>query len=94
MKRFGSFALIFVTCALLCVVFPASELGQSSSRVSQLYSKRDVMIPMRDGVRLHTEIYVPKNSAAAAAVHVRRALLTAQTTIETASPANFPSTRR
>ena len=31
--------------------------------VSALYTKQDVMIPMRDGVRLHTEIYVPKNSA-------------------------------
>lgn len=31
--------------------------------VSALYTKQDAMIPMRDGVRLHTEIYVPKNSA-------------------------------
>ncbi len=31
--------------------------------VSAVYTKRDAMIPMRDGVRLHTEIYVPKNSA-------------------------------
>jgi hypothetical protein len=30
--------------------------------VSALYAKQDAMIPMRDGVRLHTEIYVPKNS--------------------------------
>ena len=30
--------------------------------VSALYTKQDAMIPMRDGVRLHTEIYVPKNS--------------------------------
>ena len=27
------------------------------------FDKSDVMIPMRDGVRLHTEIYVPKKSA-------------------------------
>ena len=31
--------------------------------VSALYTKQDVMIPMRDGVKLHTEIYAPKNSA-------------------------------
>lgn len=28
---------------------------------SSLFSKTDVMIPMRDGVRLHTEIYIPKD---------------------------------
>ena len=28
-----------------------------------LYVKQDVMIPMRDGVRLHTEIYTPKAAA-------------------------------
>ena len=27
------------------------------------YVKRDVMIPMRDGVKLHTEIYSPKDAA-------------------------------
>jgi len=29
---------------------------------SQLFDKRDVMIRARDGVRLHTEIYTPKNA--------------------------------
>jgi putative CocE/NonD family hydrolase len=33
--------------------------------VSALYTKQDAMIPMRDGVRLHTEIYAPKNAAEA-----------------------------
>ncbi len=30
--------------------------------VSALYTKQDAMIPMRDGVKLHTEIYAPKNA--------------------------------
>jgi len=30
---------------------------------SLLFDKTDVMIPTRDGVKLHTEIYAPKNSA-------------------------------
>jgi putative CocE/NonD family hydrolase len=30
-----------------------------------LFDKREAMIPMRDGVRLHTEIYTPKNAAEA-----------------------------
>ncbi|HUI42834.1 MAG TPA: CocE/NonD family hydrolase [Terriglobia bacterium] len=29
---------------------------------SQLFDKRDVMVPARDGVKLHTEIYTPKNA--------------------------------
>ncbi|MGC2254132.1 MAG: CocE/NonD family hydrolase [Candidatus Acidiferrales bacterium] len=31
--------------------------------LSALYTKQDAMIPMRDGVKLHTEIYAPKNAA-------------------------------
>jgi len=30
---------------------------------SALFDKRDVMIPMRDGLKLHTEIYTPKHQA-------------------------------
>ncbi|MHB8540645.1 MAG: CocE/NonD family hydrolase [Candidatus Acidiferrales bacterium] len=40
----------------------AARTQSSLLDVSQLFSKMDVMIPMRDGVHLHTEIYVPKNS--------------------------------
>jgi putative CocE/NonD family hydrolase len=29
--------------------------------MSALFDKRDVMIPMRDGIKLHTEIYTPKH---------------------------------
>ena len=35
--------------------------GQSTPDLSGVFRKSDVMIPMRDGVRLHTEIYVPKD---------------------------------
>ena len=34
--------------------------GQTPSDLRGIFEKLDVMIPMRDGVRLHTEIYVPK----------------------------------
>jgi len=67
MKRFGTAALSLAVSVLLLLgwIPPASPRGQSGSEASQLYAKRDVMIPMRDGVKLHTEIYTPKNSAAA-----------------------------
>jgi putative CocE/NonD family hydrolase len=64
MKRIGSAAIFLLSCLLLCLLFPATQRGQSGSDASQLYSKQDVMIPMRDGIRLHTEIYAPKNAAA------------------------------
>jgi putative CocE/NonD family hydrolase len=41
----------------------AGALGaQTSPDLSQQFDKTDVMIPMRDGVKLHTEIYAPKSS--------------------------------
>lgn len=33
--------------------------------LAQLFTKTEVMIPARDGVKLHTEIYTPKNTSAA-----------------------------
>ena len=43
---------------------PTSDGGQESPKpaFSELFTKTDAMIPMRDGVKLHTEIYVPKNA--------------------------------
>ena len=48
-----------VTLGLLVT---AREQAQTPTEVSQVFQKMDVLIPMRDGVRLHTEIYWPKNS--------------------------------
>ncbi len=36
---------------------------EEAPKASELFSKRDVMIPTRDGVKLHTEIYTPKNAS-------------------------------
>jgi len=30
--------------------------------LAALFDKREVMIPVRDGVKLHAEIYTPKNA--------------------------------
>ncbi|MGH9775743.1 MAG: CocE/NonD family hydrolase [Candidatus Acidiferrales bacterium] len=44
------------------IIFGATSAprGQQGPDFSQLFDKTDVMIPMRDGVRLHTEIFRPK----------------------------------
>src|SRR5579863_571261 len=39
---------------------------------THILDKNDVMIPMRDGVRLHTEIYVPKGSTEALPILIER----------------------
>jgi putative CocE/NonD family hydrolase len=51
-----------LTIAVSLLLFTPTQLGQSGTDFSQTFEKIDVFIPMRDGVRLHTEIYVPKNS--------------------------------
>ncbi len=47
----------------LCVLAVLTR-SQSEQDLSQLFSKTQVLIPMRDGVRLNTEIYVPKDARA------------------------------
>ena len=56
-----------ITVVCLAVVaaffapFPGISQHQQSLDYARLFDKAEVMIPMRDGVKLHTEIYAPKN---------------------------------
>ena len=44
------------------LVVPAFRAGQQMPvDYAELFQKSEMMIPMRDGVKLHTEIYTPKN---------------------------------
>ena len=66
----GSIAMIFV--AVFLFVFASAALGQTLPNETPQkfeptndgfeYTRRDVMIPMRDGVKLHTVIIVPKGA--------------------------------
>ncbi len=47
---------------LLAVPFGCLLLAAQTPDAASSFDHTDVMIPMRDGVRLHTEIYVPKNA--------------------------------
>src|ERR1700681_282278 len=53
---------------------------------NQDYSKRDVMIPMRDGVKLHTVIVVPKGAANAPILLTRTPYNATQRTARNDSP--------
>ena len=53
MRRFAA------ACAVIAAWLPVS-----AATLADRFHKSDVMIPMRDGVRLHTEIYAPRNASA------------------------------
>ena len=54
----ATFLTLLATIALSVLYLLA--LPQASAGSDQEFQKIEVMIPMRDGVRLHTEVYVPK----------------------------------
>ncbi|WP_207515761.1 CocE/NonD family hydrolase [Longitalea luteola] len=55
------FLLIFALHFILLV--NAQSYEQDSAWVRDNYTKREVMIPMRDGVKLFTSIYIPKDTS-------------------------------
>lgn len=54
--------LAAVAVTLLCVAAPRAQQTPQLPDLSALFDKTDVMIAMRDGMKLHTEIYAPKNA--------------------------------
>lgn len=54
--------MLFLLMALV-LFFPAfSQLSQDSAWIRDNYTKKEVYIPMRDGVKLFTSIYLPKDA--------------------------------
>jgi uncharacterized protein len=61
--RWQSITVIFLAgVAALFAPFPGASQRQQPPDYAQLFDKTEVMIKVRDGVKLHTEIYAPKNS--------------------------------
>ncbi|MGZ3754555.1 MAG: CocE/NonD family hydrolase [Mucilaginibacter sp.] len=54
MKVITTLLLLFV-CSL--------SFGQQNAATADLYNRQEAMIPMRDGIKLHTVIYTPKTQA-------------------------------
>src|SRR5258708_16436415 len=49
--------------ALISVLAPLVSAQQDQRPdLAKMFDKREVMIPVRDGVKLHTEIYTPKDA--------------------------------
>jgi putative CocE/NonD family hydrolase len=60
-RRLARETLAPIALLLLCIVTQPSAFAQQSDPAAA-FDKQEVMIPMRDGVRLHTMIFVPKAS--------------------------------
>jgi uncharacterized protein len=63
-----------VLSAAVGLAMPPFRASQEQERVdlSPLFDKAEVMIAMRDGVKLHTEIYTPKNTTEALPILLNR----------------------
>ena len=66
MKRIG----LSIACLLICLCIQAQDVTREW--VEQHYNKREVMIPMRDGVKLFTAIYEPKDATKLTPVIMQR----------------------
>ena len=58
-------SILFVRLSVLLFILgvPFSSYSQSSEALKQKYDKQEVYITMRDGIRLFTSIYTPKNNS-------------------------------
>jgi hypothetical protein len=54
--------LMLALAASVALYVRRAPRGQNAPDLGEVFQKLDVMIPMRDGVHLHTEIYAPKNA--------------------------------
>lgn len=54
---------LFTIFALVVFLFPGSAFSQSTDEVRANYTKYEYRVPMRDGVRLFTSVYVPKDTS-------------------------------
>ena len=65
MKRSVSKSFLFCAATSAILLLGLSAQGQESPQRpdhSSMFNKTEAMTPMRDGVKLHTEIYVPKDA--------------------------------
>src|SRR6266851_6300730 len=62
--------LAALVLSLLAVVAARPRL--QDAQIADRFAVRDVMIPMRDGVRLHTKIFTPTNQAAQLPIIMKR----------------------
>jgi uncharacterized protein len=82
MKRYFLLLTVFVLLFVSQPVFVAAQAAQPATElaeyIKQNYTKREVMIPMRDGVKLFTSIYEPKDKSQKYPIMLNRTPYTVQ----------------
>jgi predicted acyl esterase len=54
----------FIRIVLLSIaILPVALVAQGVDVVKSLYDKKEYMIPTRDGVKLHTQVFTPKDKS-------------------------------
>src|SRR5437667_1450752 len=71
MKRLSPFAFLIALVAALVVYTPTAQVQQTANAADR-FEVSDVMIPMRDGVRLSTKIFTSKNQAGPLPIILKR----------------------
>ncbi|HEY2456384.1 MAG TPA: CocE/NonD family hydrolase [Candidatus Acidoferrum sp.] len=71
MIRVSRLAIALVWVLVVVCQIRADE-PQQKPDLPQLFVKKEVMIPMRDGVKLHTEIYTPRDAKSALPIFIER----------------------
>src|SRR6186713_2775919 len=57
-------ALLLILCSFFALqAQPTQQQNELAKYIQENYTKREVMIPMRDGVKLFTSIYEPKDKS-------------------------------
>ncbi|HBE71154.1 MAG TPA: X-Pro dipeptidyl-peptidase [Planctomycetaceae bacterium] len=69
-RNIASRLLVAVTCA--CVLYSVACAEDPPLGPQELYEKSEVMIPMRDGTKLYTEVYKPKHQNSATPIILLR----------------------
>ena len=64
MKKRATFGVLAVALLMLCAA-GAQEEPASRQDLTKIFERKEAMIPMRDGVKLHTEIYTPREGSEA-----------------------------
>ncbi len=49
-------------CLLLMIAVPSAVYAQPGGAIVKRFARTEALVPMRDGVKLYTTIYVPKKS--------------------------------
>jgi len=71
-QDYARFGVVTVVLLLFGSATGAQDPKPTRPDLSKIFAKQEVMIPMRDGVKLYTEIYTPKDAKAPLPIFIER----------------------